>query len=79
MTTISKIPEDGDLIREEEDHRSYVTTTSGMRGYFAVLMFWDEAGFWDVWQSGIGSYNSHEAAVREAKDWATAEELEYRG
>lgn len=58
----------------------YITIASGMRGYFAVLMFWDDedSGFWDVWQTGIGSYKTAEGAEGEARDWAQAEGLEFR-
>jgi len=67
----------------------HITTTSGLRGYFAVMMIYvdedddgkklpDGAGYWDVQQSGIGSYKTHDGAVREALDWAQAEGLEYR-
>lgn len=57
----------------------YVTITHGMRGHFAVLMFWDADGeFWDVWQSGIGSYATADEAACEAREWANAEGLEYR-
>jgi hypothetical protein len=65
---------DEDLISSApEDHTPFVTVTSGMRGYFAILMFWDEDGFWDVWQSGIGSYRTAEEARKDAREWAHAE------
>lgn len=67
-----------ELLAPPEDHRPFTTVSFGMRGYFAVLMCWDEDGFWDVWQSGIGSFKSHEGAAREARDWAAAEELEFK-
>lgn len=55
----------------------YVTTTSGMRGFFAVLI--DESeGFPEPVQSGIGSYKTVEGAQAEARDWALAEGIEYR-
>lgn len=80
---------DEDLMSGPVVPKSYVTVTSGMRGFFAVLRVWvDEDddgnklpaghGFYDVWSSGIGSYKKPEDAAREARDWATAEGLEYR-
>lgn len=69
-----------ELLAPPEDHKPFVTVASGMRGFFAVLMFWDDAhgGFWDAWQTGIGSYKNPEGAAREGRDWATAEELEFK-
>lgn len=55
----------------------YVTTTHGMRGFFAVLI--DESdGFPEPVQTGIGSYKTSAAAAVEAQDWAKAEGLPYR-
>lgn len=62
-------------------HRPYVTVTSGMRGWFAVLMTWNENdgdGFYEPEQTGVGSYASSELASREAKSWAEDEGVEYR-
>ena len=57
-----------------------VTVTHGLRGYFAVLLWWNPeyGGFWEPWESGIGSYTTKSAAEEEAKDWAEAEGVEYR-
>lgn len=52
---------------------AYVTITSGLRGYFAVLVVDDEP-----WETGLGSYKTAEDAVPEAKSWAEAEEIPYR-
>lgn len=55
----------------------YITITSGMRGFFAVMV--DESdGFPEPVQSGIGSHITRESAEIEARQWARAEELEYR-
>ena len=62
-----------------ETPKPYVTITRGLRGYFAVLMSWDAA--WNCympWQSGIGSYDSIDAAEPEAQDWAAGEGIEYK-
>lgn len=61
-----------------EDHTPFTTVTYGMRGYFAVLMWWNDKdipgeGFWEPWQSGIGSYKTAAHAWVEARQWAQAE------
>lgn len=62
-----------------EEHKSYVTVTHGMRGFFAVLMWWNpDPGFWEPWQSGIGSYKSGKEAAAEGRIWAEAEGLEFK-
>lgn len=68
---------DEDLMADE-DRAPFVTVTFGMRGYFAVLMTWDEDGFWGPWQTGIGSYRTADEAFREAQDWARADGIEAR-
>jgi hypothetical protein len=55
----------------------YVTVTSGMRGYFAVLI--DESeGFPEPVNTGNGSYKTADGAAVEVQDWARAEGIEYR-
>jgi len=57
---------------------SYITVTSGMRGYFPVLMKYDNDGkFYEPFMTGESS-NFFDLAKREAKEWAEAEEIEYR-
>lgn len=56
----------------------WISVTHGMRGYFAVMMVEEADGFVDVQQSGIGSYETMEEAEREGREWAKAEELEFR-
>lgn len=53
----------------------YITITSGMRGWFAVMID-DNDGFPEPVQTGIGSYKTSEGAMREAREWAEAEGLE---
>ncbi|MCW2077937.1 UNVERIFIED_ORG: hypothetical protein M2193_000112 [Bradyrhizobium japonicum] len=55
----------------------YVTITSGMRGFFAVLIDGSD-GFPEPVQTGIGSYKTPELAKPEAIAWAKAEGLEFR-
>jgi hypothetical protein len=64
---------------EAEDKRAYVSITHGMRGYFAVLLTWDEeCGCHTPWNSGFGSFATSEAAHPEAKAWAESEGIEFR-
>jgi len=58
----------------------YVTITHGMRGYFAVLLHWNEdhGGFWEPWNTSDFSYSSRAGAERDGKAWAEAEGLEFK-
>lgn len=62
------------------DRRPYVTVTYGGAGYFAVLLCWNEdhGGFWEPWETGFVRSPFKDVAAREAKEWAAAENLEYR-
>ena len=65
-----------------EDHKTYITITKGMRGYFAVMVWWnnkdnDGKGFWEPWQTGIGNYKWPEQAETEARDWADSEGIAF--
>ena len=58
--------------------RNYrIGVTSGISGYFAVMLADYEDMGWntDVVQTGIGRYKKKEDAVKEAKQWAQAEEI----
>lgn len=59
--------------------KPFITVTRGLRGWFAVQMYWEReyGGFWDVWQSGIGSYETPEGAAQEGRQWAEAEGIEF--
>lgn len=61
-------------------HPSYVTVTHGLRGYFAVLVWWnpDLGGFYEPYDSGVGSYATEAEAIPEALDWADAEGIEFQ-
>lgn len=62
-----------------EGKAPYVTVTHGMRGYFAVLRSWyEEDQMWDNTQSGAFSFKTREEAIVDAKEWAIAEEIEYK-
>jgi hypothetical protein len=54
-----------------------------MSGWFAVEMWYnnedyDDYGFWEPWQTGIGRYATREQAIVEAKQWAEDCEYAYR-
>ena len=53
----------------------FVTIQHGMRGYFAVLMSWSDecGGFFEPYDTGVGSYATYEAAIPEAREWARSE------
>lgn len=56
----------------------YITTTSGMSGYFAVIIWWNpDPGFWEPYQTGIGRYATREEAIVEAKQWAESMRIKY--
>jgi hypothetical protein len=66
-----------------EERKAFITTTHGMRGWFAVHMWWNNKdieghGFWEPWQSGIGSYKTEAEAAKEGRIWAEAEGLEFK-
>ncbi len=64
---------------KEERRASYVTITSGMRGYFAVLLSWDEeCGCCTPWETGVGSYETAEETIPEAVSWARDEGIAFR-
>lgn len=67
-------------VLEKTSKKPFITTTHAISGYFAVCIWWntDMDGFWEPWNTGIGRYATKEEAVTEAKQWAKAEELEYR-
>jgi hypothetical protein len=62
------------------EHPPYVTVTYGMRGWFAVLLTWNDehGGFYEPFNTGPGSYKTSEDAQKEARLWAEAEGLEFK-
>lgn len=67
------------MIKVYQNGRIYphVTVTSGMSGYFAVLIWWNPEGFAEPYNTGIGRYKNIGSAIAEAKDWAKSEEIPY--
>ena len=61
-----------------DNHKPYIRVTSGMRGYFPVLLVWDEEmKFYEPYLTG-STCKTYDEAVSAAEEWAEAEELEYR-
>ena len=62
---------------EKEDTSTFITVTKGQQ-WFAVEMWWNTEedflqpgeGFWEPWQTGMGRYDTAEAAAQEAQAWA---------
>lgn len=65
-----------------EKHPDFITTYHSIGGWKAVQMSWEQMdadfGMYTPWQTGFGGYKNREMAVREAKNWAEAEEIEYK-
>jgi len=66
-----------------ENHEPFITVTSGISGYFAVMLWWndedgEDEGFWEPWNTGIGRYATRAEAEKEARYWADLEELEFK-
>lgn len=75
---MNQITQQGELLT---DHPDYVTVTHGMRGYYAVYLKWtdERGGFYEPWNTSDLSYKTHKSAVIEAKSWAKADGVAYRG
>lgn len=59
------------------DKSPYTTVGFGMGGYYAVKRVWyEEDQMWDNCQTG-GCFRTYDKAVKDAQDWAKAEEIEY--
>lgn len=58
----------------------FITTTHGMSGYFAVMMWLNPemGGLLEPYETGIGRYATEDEARAEARDWAEAEGLEFK-
>jgi len=60
-------------------HAPFVTVSEGMRGWFAVVMWWnpDLGGFWEPWQTSPESFDEKQDAVESARNWAVADGLAF--
>lgn len=62
-----------------EEHPNYITVTQGMRGYYSVLMKWDdELEFYEPFVTSDFSWKTFAKAKADAEFWAQAEGLELR-
>lgn len=70
--------------KADSAHEPFITTASGMSGFFAVMMWWNDERehgnplFWEPWTTGIGRYSTKEEAEVEGRQWAEAEEVEFK-
>jgi len=55
----------------------WITTTSGMSGYFAVMM-WNDGEMDEPWETGMDRYKTKSEAETEGRKWAEDEGLEFR-
>jgi len=55
----------------------WITTTQGMSGHFAVMM-WNDGEMDEPWETGEGRYKTRKEAEAEARQWAEAERMEYK-
>lgn len=63
----------------ENNTASYITVYESIGGHKPVLMVWDEEFNTHMpFQTGFFGYGKVELAIADAKDWAEAEEIEFR-
>jgi len=62
-----------------EPLRPFVSVTWGVRGWSAVLMWWnpDLDGFWEPWESHPHSFSTEAEAVPIARAWAETQGVEF--
>lgn len=57
----------------------YISTHLYGSGWGAIHMrYYEDMKGYDCQQTGIGRYKTKEEAIKEAKEWSKAEEIEYR-
>jgi hypothetical protein len=62
------------------DKQPYTTVMHGGSGFFAALISWyEEDNMWDITNTGVIRSKHRKEAEEEAKDWAKAEGIEYKG
>ena len=64
-------------------HEAFVTVYKPIAGWKAVLMTWNDTdeelgGFWEPWNTGMFAYATEAEAIEDAKQWAKAEEIEFK-
>lgn len=59
---------------------SYITTSRGMAGHFAVLLSYSPefGGFYEPYETGSGRYKTQAEARQEAELWAAEENIPYQ-
>jgi len=56
----------------------YITTTSGMRGYFAVMIVRDVSGYEEPYVTSHISCKTPEEAEEDGRAWAECEGIQFR-
>ncbi len=65
------------------ENKPFITVYEAISGWKAQLLVLNEenpdiGSFWEPWQTSYFAYSTKEEAERDAKDWAEAEELEFK-
>lgn len=60
------------------EKKAYVTVYKPIAGWKAIHIWWNPEGFWEPYETSQMAFDTREEAEAYAKDWATAESLEYR-
>jgi len=59
--------------------KPYMTVTNGMRGWFAVLVvFNQQEGFYEPFVSSPNSYTTKQQAIADGLAWAQSEDLQFQ-
>ena len=56
----------------------YITVTSGMAGFFAVMVWWNPDGFEEPYDTGLVRSPKQADAIAEAANWAALDGVTYR-
>jgi hypothetical protein len=64
---------------DSDTREPFVTIYRPIAGWKSVLMVWEEElDMYTPFQTGMFGFESREMAVRDAKDWAEAEEIDVK-
>lgn len=56
----------------------HITVTNGMSGHFAVMIWWNPDGFPEPYNTADDRHPDKTSAIRDARIWAEAENLEFQ-
>ena len=62
-----------------EKKPDYITVYESISGWNSVRMWWNPelGGFWEPYSTGLGPFETEEAAVIDGRLWAVNEKLEF--